>query len=89
MALPPPLQTDAVQDPEGARVPLDMSFKLMAQKADTSAAGSVRIADMRNFTISSDIAAALVDARARPHAGNPLAPHPPMNGNTTSRARRG
>ena len=60
VALPPPLQTDAVQDPDG-RVPLDMSFKLMAQKADTSAAGSVRIADMRNFTISSDIAAALVE----------------------------
>jgi oxalate decarboxylase len=58
--LPPSLEDDAVKDPNGD-VPLDMVFKLMQQKADSSAAGTVRIADMRNFTISSDVAAALVE----------------------------
>ena len=58
--LPPSLEDDAVKDPNGD-VPLNMAFKLMQQKADSSAAGSVRIADTRNFTISTDIAAALVE----------------------------
>ena len=38
-----------------------MVFKLTAQKPDTSPGGSVRIADTRNFPISTEIAVALVD----------------------------
>ena len=58
---PPPLvRTDAVSDPMGA-VPLDMVFRLMEQHPKASPAGSVRIADTRNFPISASIAAALVE----------------------------
>jgi len=57
---PPPLQTDVVGDPVGA-VPLDMVFKMMQQAPTQSPAGNVRIADARNFPISTDIAAALVE----------------------------
>jgi oxalate decarboxylase len=60
--LPPPLQEDTVKDQNG-RVPLDMKFRLMQQPADTFDGGSVRIADARNFTISSNIAAALVEVK--------------------------
>jgi oxalate decarboxylase len=60
--MPPSLQQDTVSDPNG-RVPLDMSFKLTQQKPDTGPGGSVRIADTRNFTISTDIAAALVEVQ--------------------------
>jgi oxalate decarboxylase len=60
--IPPPLEQDAVQDPNGT-VPLDMVFKLTQQKPDTSPGGTVRIADTRNFTISTDIAAALVEVQ--------------------------
>jgi len=58
--VPPPLQADAVPDPSGS-VPLDMRFKLMEQKPDASRGGKVRIADARNFPISTEIAAALVE----------------------------
>lgn len=58
---PPPLvEADAVSDPLGA-VPLDMKLKLMEQPPKQSPAGSVRIADTRNFPISTDVAAALVE----------------------------
>lgn len=58
---PPPLtQADAVTDPLGA-VPLDMAFKLMAQAPKQSPGGNVRIADTRNFPVSTDVAAALVE----------------------------
>ncbi len=57
---PPPLQSDLITDPQG-RVPLDMKFRLLAQEPTRTSGGTVRIADMRNFTISSDIAAALVE----------------------------
>lgn len=60
LPLPPSLQADTVQDPNG-RVVQDMVFKLTAQKPDTSPGGSVRIADTRNFPISAEIAVALVD----------------------------
>jgi oxalate decarboxylase len=60
--LPPSLEADAVPDPNGT-VPLDMAFKLMQQKADSSAAGSVRIVDTRNFKIASDVAAAWVEVQ--------------------------
>jgi oxalate decarboxylase len=58
--LPPSLQADTVDNPLG-RVPLNMSFKLMQQKPDVSPGGSVRIADTRNFPVSTEIAAALVE----------------------------
>src|SRR5262249_22658698 len=52
--------TDVCSDPSGS-VPLDMRFKLMEQKPDTSRGGKVRIADTRNFPISTEIAATLVE----------------------------
>ena len=58
--IPPSLQADTVEDPDG-RVPFDMRFRLMAQKATNSGGGHVRIADTRNFPISTEIAAALVE----------------------------
>ncbi|MBO0717319.1 MAG: cupin domain-containing protein, partial [Rhizobiales bacterium] len=58
--LPPALPADTVGSAQG-RVPLDMKFKLMAQTPTLASGGTVRIADMRNFVISSDIAAALVE----------------------------
>jgi oxalate decarboxylase len=57
---PPPLEHDAVTDPLGA-VPQNMVFKLMDQSPTTSPGGNVRIADTRNFPISTDVAAALVE----------------------------
>jgi oxalate decarboxylase len=58
--MPPALQADTVGSAQG-HVPLNMKFKLMAEKPARAPGGSVRIADMRNFVISSDIAAALVE----------------------------
>jgi oxalate decarboxylase len=58
---PPPLaQADTVKDPLG-NVPLDMVFRLMQQPATQSPGGNVRIADTRNFKISTEVAAALVE----------------------------
>ena len=58
--VPPPLQQDAVRDPAGS-VPQDMRFRLMQQSALESPGGRVRVADTRNFPISTQIAAALVE----------------------------
>jgi oxalate decarboxylase len=58
--MPPALQADTVGSAQG-HVPLNVKFKLMAEKPARAPGGSVRIADMRNFVISSDIAAALVE----------------------------
>ncbi len=57
---PPPLQEDTVPDPQG-RVPQNMVFKLMDQPPASSPGGRVRIADTRNFPISTEIAAAHVE----------------------------
>jgi oxalate decarboxylase len=57
---PPQIQTDAVADPLGD-VPLNMVFRLTQQPPTRSPGGSVRIADTRNFQISTDVAAALVE----------------------------
>ena len=58
---PPPLvQADAVSNPLGS-VPLNMVFKLTQQQPTQSPGGNVRIADTRNFPISTDVAAALVE----------------------------
>jgi oxalate decarboxylase len=57
---PPPLQQDAVADPQG-RVSQSMVFKMLDQPPTTSPGGSVRIADTRNFQISTDVAAAYVE----------------------------
>jgi oxalate decarboxylase len=70
---------DTVGSAQG-KVPLDMAFRLMQQEPTRSPGGRVRIADMRNFTISSDVAAAIC-ARC---IGIPM----PTSGNTTSPARR-
>jgi oxalate decarboxylase len=58
--LPPALQADTVGTAQG-KVPLDMKFGLMAEAPTRAPGGTVRIADMRNFVISSEIAAALVE----------------------------
>jgi oxalate decarboxylase len=58
--LPPPLREDTVSDPHG-RVAQDMVFKLMEQPPTNSPGGRVRIADTRNFPISTDVAAAHVE----------------------------
>jgi oxalate decarboxylase len=57
---PPPLEQDAVPDPQG-QVVQNMVFKLMHQPPTTSTGGSVRIADIRNFPISTDVSAAHVE----------------------------
>ena len=58
---PPPLvQADAVSNPLGG-VPLDMVFRLTQQQPTQLPGGNVRIADTRNFPISTDVAAALVE----------------------------
>jgi oxalate decarboxylase len=57
---PPPLREDTVPDPQG-RVPQNMVFKLMDQPPTASPGGRVRIADTRNFPISTDVAAAHVE----------------------------
>jgi oxalate decarboxylase len=57
---PPPLEQDAVADPQG-RVPQNMVFRLLDQPPTTSPGGRVRIADTRNFPISTDVAAAHVE----------------------------
>jgi oxalate decarboxylase len=59
-APPPPLEADAVPAPKG-RVSNDMLFRLMEQTPLDSRGGRVRIADSRNFPISTSIAAALVE----------------------------
>jgi oxalate decarboxylase len=58
--MPPALQADTVGSAQG-EVPLDMAFRMMQQEPTISPGGWVRIADTRNFTISSDVAAALVE----------------------------
>ncbi|MBV9532003.1 MAG: cupin domain-containing protein [Bradyrhizobium sp.] len=58
--LPPALPVDTVGSVQGA-VPLNMKFRLMAEAPTRTSGGTVRIADTRNFTISSEIAAALVE----------------------------
>jgi oxalate decarboxylase len=57
---PPALQADAVADPVGA-VPQSLMFKLMDQPPTASPGGWVRIADTRNFPVSTEVAAALVE----------------------------
>jgi oxalate decarboxylase len=54
------LQQDAVADPQG-QVSQSMVFKMMDQAPTTSLGGSVRIADTRDFPISTDVAAAHVE----------------------------
>jgi oxalate decarboxylase len=58
--LPPLRDRDSVNDPLGG-VPQSMVFRLMDQPATSSPGGRVRIADTRNFPISTDVAAALVE----------------------------
>ena len=57
---PPALDLDKVSDRLGA-VPLNMMFKLMQQQPTVSPGGRVRIADTRNFPISTDVGAAHVE----------------------------
>lgn len=58
--MPPPLQTDTVGSAQG-KVPLDMAFRLMQQEPTRAPGGTVRIADARNFVVSTDVSAALVE----------------------------
>lgn len=62
VALPPALNDDRIKDPDG-KVALDMKFKMMAMQPDQAPGGTVRVVDMRNFPVSSDIAAALVEVK--------------------------
>jgi oxalate decarboxylase len=61
-ALPPDLKQDSIQSPAG-RVPHDMKFRMMQMAPQPSPGGNVRIVDTRNFPISIDIAAALVEVQ--------------------------
>jgi oxalate decarboxylase len=56
---PPPIDQDRVSNPLGARE--DMVFRLMDQEPTVSKGGRVRIADTRNFPISTDVAAVHVE----------------------------
>jgi oxalate decarboxylase len=58
--VPPALQSDTVGSAQG-KVPLDMAFRLMQQEPARSPGGWVRIADTRNFTVSTDVSGALVE----------------------------
>jgi oxalate decarboxylase len=58
--LPPALQNDVVQSPEG-KVPQDMKFHLTQMQPINSLGGRVRIADTRHFPVAKNIATALVD----------------------------
>jgi len=58
--VPPPLEHNAVADERGP-APETMVFRLMEQPPDNSPGGRVRIADTRNFLISTDVAAAHVE----------------------------
>ncbi|MGY3610180.1 MULTISPECIES: oxalate decarboxylase family bicupin [unclassified Bradyrhizobium] len=57
---PPPIDADRIEDSLGG-VPQDMAFRLMEQQPTISPGGRVRIADTRNFPISTDVAAAHVE----------------------------
>jgi oxalate decarboxylase len=57
---PPPLEEDRVANPLGD-VPEDMAFRLLEQEPTVSPGGRVRIADTRNFRISTDVSAAHVE----------------------------
>jgi oxalate decarboxylase len=59
-SMPPPLQQDAVQDPQGG-VPRNMKFELAKLAPQDFRGGQVRIADTSNFPIAQHLAAALVD----------------------------
>jgi oxalate decarboxylase len=59
-SVPPPLERDAVASPAGT-VPQTFSHRLGAQEPIRAAGGRVRIADSRNFPVSSTVAAALVE----------------------------
>jgi oxalate decarboxylase len=59
--LPPPLQQDAVPSPKGV-VLSDLTFKMLDMEPTMrTKSGTVRIVDSRNFPISVEIAAALVE----------------------------
>jgi oxalate decarboxylase len=60
--LPPALKSDIIESPAG-RVPQDMKFQMTKMAPTPSPGGSVRIVDTRNFPISTDIAAALVEVQ--------------------------
>jgi oxalate decarboxylase len=59
---PPSLQDDTVTGANG-NIALSMVFKASQQTPQESSGGAVRIVDTRNFQISSDIAAAIVDVK--------------------------
>jgi oxalate decarboxylase len=56
----PALRDDIVADPQG-HVPQDMLFRLLQQSPTSMPGGRVHIADTRNFSISTEIAAVLVE----------------------------
>lgn len=58
--LPPPLEQDRVDNKLG-QVPRDMVFRLMDQAPEVVQGGRVRVADTRNFPISTEVAAAHVE----------------------------
>jgi oxalate decarboxylase len=59
-AVPPPLDQDAVQAPNG-RVPQTFSHRMHEQEPVRAAGGRVRITDSSNFPVSKTIAAARVE----------------------------
>jgi oxalate decarboxylase len=58
--VPGPIQTDAVASPEG-KVPLSMISRASDQTVTKAAGGTVRIVDTGNFSIATEVAAAIVE----------------------------
>ncbi len=71
--VPPPLESDAVESPEGT-VPESYSYRLLEQEAEEFEGGRARIVDSSNFPAASTIAAALVEVE--PGAMRELHWHP-------------
>jgi oxalate decarboxylase len=58
--VPPPIEQDAVVAPAG-KVPRSFSHRMVAQEPIVATGGRVRIADSRNFPVSTTVAAARVE----------------------------
>ncbi|MFC4598302.1 oxalate decarboxylase family bicupin [Cohnella hongkongensis] len=60
--VPGPIATQAVEDPQG-KIPMNLTYRLLAQEPIVTPGGTVRIADSRNFPVARAIAAALVEIK--------------------------
>jgi oxalate decarboxylase len=60
--LPPDLKQDSVESPAG-EVPNNLKFRMMQMAPRQSPGGTVRIVDSKNFPVSNELAAALVEVK--------------------------